>query len=102
MHAPTNSQEFFQIQYPRPLERILHITRQRIDAIEVDNPQMARRLSQLIPAQCPFEQDIRLFGKTIFHIPPLCKLNPFYDQLMNLRFRALIFLADVCGENITP
>lgn len=101
MHAPTHvSQNFFQIQYPRPLDRILHFMRQWIDSIEVDNPQVARWLSQLIPAQCPFEQDIQLFGKTLFHIPPLCKLNPLYDQLMSLRFRALIFLADVCDENV--
>ncbi len=29
------------------------------------------------------------------------KLNPLYEQLIGLRFRALTFLADVCGEDIT-
>ncbi|MDY7024694.1 MAG: Mo-dependent nitrogenase C-terminal domain-containing protein, partial [Cyanobacteriota bacterium] len=36
------------------------------------------------------------------HIPPLCKLNPVYDELISLRFRALCYLADECGEDITP
>ncbi|NJR60273.1 MAG: hypothetical protein HC769_16410 [Cyanobacteria bacterium CRU_2_1] len=35
------------------------------------------------------------------HIPPLCKLNPFYEEIMMLRFKALQFLADVCCEDVT-
>jgi hypothetical protein len=30
----------------------------------------------------------------------MCKLNPFYEQLVGLRFKALCYLADVCGEDI--
>lgn len=77
------------------------LVRQWLDHIELHNPTLAKKLCQLIPAQCPFERDIQLFGRTLFHIPPLCKINPFYEQLMGLRFRALCFLADECGEDIS-
>jgi hypothetical protein len=62
---------------------------------------LAHRLCQLIPAQCPFERDVKLFGRTLFHIPPMCKLNPLYEEVVALRFRALCYLADECGEDIT-
>lgn len=61
--------------------------------------QIARLVCQLIPASCPFTRDIVLLGHT-WHIPPLCKLNPFYNYLMGLRWQALTFLADVDSENI--
>lgn len=75
--------------------------RQWLDHLQVNDRQLAHRLCQLIPAQCPFERDIQLFGKTLFHIPPLCKLNPLYDELVYLRFRALSYLADDCGEDVS-
>jgi hypothetical protein len=31
----------------------------------------------------------------------LCKLNPLYEQLVGLRFRALSYLADDCGEDVS-
>ncbi|MFO5437948.1 MAG: Mo-dependent nitrogenase C-terminal domain-containing protein, partial [Dolichospermum sp.] len=68
---------------------------------QVSDRQLAHRLCKLIPAQCPFERDIKLFGKTLFHIPPLCKLNPLYEELVGLRFRAMCYLADTCGEDIS-
>jgi hypothetical protein len=55
----------------------------------------------LIPAQCPFERDICVLGRCFLHIPPLCKLNPLYEQLVALRFRALCYLADECGQDIS-
>jgi hypothetical protein len=55
----------------------------------------------MIPAQCPFERDINLFGRKIAHIPPLCKLNPLYEQFVGLRFRSLSYLADDCGEDVS-
>ncbi|MBR8837561.1 MAG: Mo-dependent nitrogenase C-terminal domain-containing protein [Stigonema ocellatum SAG 48.90 = DSM 106950] len=80
---------------------IFRSLRQRIDNIQVRDRLLAHRLCKLIPAQCPFERDLNLFGKTLFHIPPMCKLNPLYDELVGLRFRALCYLADECGEDIT-
>ena len=83
--------------FVRPISAI----RYRLETIEIRNSQVARWLCKLIPAQCPFARDIRVLGRTLFRIPPLCKLNPFYEQLVELRFRALCFLADVCGEDVS-
>lgn len=77
------------------------IPQQWLENWEIKEENMARRIIKLIPAQCPFARDIKIFGRVIFQIPPLCKLNPCYEQLVNLRFRALCFLADSCGEDIT-
>ena len=76
--------------------------RQWLENVEIKEEQTARRIIELIPAQCPFAREIRVFNKVFFRIPPLCKLNPCYEQLVGLRFRALCFLADCCGEDITP
>jgi hypothetical protein len=86
---------------PRSQRDFLQPLRRRIENIQINNPQLAHRLCKLIPAQCPFERDIKLFGKTLFHIPPLCKLNPFFEEVVSLRFRALCYLADECGEDVS-
>ncbi len=75
--------------------------RRRIENIHINNRQLAHRLCKLIPAQCPFERDVKLFGRTLFHIPPMCKLNPLFEEVVGLRFRALCYLADECGEDIS-
>ncbi|HEY9837210.1 MAG TPA: Mo-dependent nitrogenase C-terminal domain-containing protein [Vampirovibrionales bacterium] len=75
--------------------------KQWLDRLEIRDRQMAHSLCKLIPSQCPFERDIKLWGRVLFHIPPLCKLNPFYEQFVGLRFRALCYLADECGEDVT-
>ncbi len=80
---------------------LLHPVQQWLEAVEIHNPKVARFLCKLIPADCPFERDIQLCGRTIFHIPPLCKLNPFYEQVASLRFRSLSYLVDECGEDLT-
>lgn len=72
----------------------------KLDAVEIHSPEAAHFFCRLIPSQCPFERDIRFFGRVLLHIPPMCKLNPFYEQLVGLRFKALCYLADVCGEDI--
>lgn len=81
---------------PDPLKPI----RDWLDGLEIHNETTARWIAKLIPAQCPFERDVRLLGHTVAHIPPLCKLNPLYEQFVTLRFRALCYLADECGEDI--
>ncbi len=68
--------------------------RQKLDAIEIYNSKLARFLCRVIPASCPFESNIK-FGYLIVHIPPLCKLNPLYEQLIGLRFRALSYLTQL-------
>jgi tellurite resistance protein len=72
-----------------------------LDGLEMHDPRVARFMCKLIPAQCPFERDVTLFGRKIVHIPPMCKINPLYEQLVGLRFRALSYLADDCHEDIT-
>ncbi|MEB3279397.1 MAG: Mo-dependent nitrogenase C-terminal domain-containing protein [Lyngbya sp.] len=76
--------------------------RQWLETMEVKDPKLAKLLCQLIPAQCPFERTIQFKGRVLVHIPPLCKLNPVYEEVVSLRFRALCYLADECGEDITP
>lgn len=73
-----------------------------LDQLKVHDPRLARFICKMIPAQCPFERDVTLFNRKIVHIPPMCKLNPLYEQLVGLRFRALSYLADDCGEDVTP
>ncbi|HAN45526.1 MAG TPA: nitrogenase [Cyanobacteria bacterium UBA8156] len=72
-----------------------------LDGVAIHDPRIARTLCRLIPSQCPFERDIVLFGKKVAHIPAMCKINPLYDQLMGLRFRALSYLADECHEDVS-
>lgn len=79
---------------------LLQPIRQWLENFEIHNAKTARRIAKLIPSQCPFERDIQFFGYTVVRIPPLCKLNPFYEEFVSLRFRALCYLADECGEDI--
>lgn len=85
----------------KPQLNALRPVRKWLDGLEIDDPNVARFLCKMIPAQCPFERDVKLFGHKIVHIPPLCKLNPLYEQLVGLRFRALSYLADDCGEDVS-
>ncbi len=84
-----------------PHSDVLKPVRDWLDGMEVEDPRVARFICKLIPSQCPFERDIKLFGHKLVHIPPLCKLNPLYEQLVGLRFRALSFLADQCKEDVS-
>ena len=79
---------------------VLHPIRQWLDQVPVNSPTLAKLLYKLIPGQCPFERDIIVLGRKLAHIPPLCKLNPLYDQLVGLRFRSMCYLVDVCGETL--
>ena len=85
----------------QPRFDILKPLRIWVDNIEVRDRQFAHRVCSLIPAQCPFERDVKFKGRTLFHIPPMCKLNPLYEEVVALRFRGLCYLADECGEDIS-
>jgi tellurite resistance protein len=85
-----------------PHSDVLQPVRVWLDGMEVHDPRVARFICKMIPAQCPFERDVVLFGRKIVHIPPMCKLNPLYEQLVGLRFRALSYLADDVGEDVSP
>lgn len=83
----------------RRVENILEPIKRRIESISVENPGRAHRIVSLIPADCPFERDLKLFGRVVAHIPPMCKLNPLYEELVMLRFKAMCYLVDECGED---
>lgn len=68
--------------------------RRWLNQIEIQYFAIANLICFLIPASCPFERDVRLLGRHLFSIPPLCHFNPVYDELMALRFRALLFLEE--------
>ena len=97
-HAATSS-----LYPPRPAAGIdpLKPARAWLDQLSVEDPRLARFVCKLVPSQCPFERDVTLFNRKVVHIPPMCKINPLYEQLVGLRFRALSYLADDCGEDIT-
>jgi hypothetical protein len=82
---------------PLPIFSLLRF-RQWLKSVEINNLFLARYLCKVIPASCPFERKIKVF-QYILVIPPLCKLNPFYEQLMLLRLKSLVYLSEKCGEN---
>ena len=86
---------------PKQPFRPLHSMRQWFDTIEIHNAETANLLCRVIPSHCPFERTISFLGRPLFSIPPLCKLNPFYEQVVGLRFRALCYLADECGKDVS-
>lgn len=93
IQAPKKTSKSFKLNILQPL-------RKSLDRLDIKNYQFAKLVAKLIPAQCPFERDIVIFGRKVGHIPPLCKLNPIYEELVCLRFRALCYLVDECGEDI--
>jgi tellurite resistance protein len=85
----------------RPSVDVLYPVKDWLEGMDIKDPRLAKFICRVIPPQCPFERDINLFGRKIAHIPPLCKLNPLYEQFTLLRFRSLSYLADECGEDVT-
>jgi hypothetical protein len=75
--------------------------RKWLDNLAITDSAFAHRLCKTIPSQCPFEREIKLLGRTLVKIPPMCKLNPLYNEVVALRFRAICYLADTCGEDVS-
>ncbi len=67
----------------------------------IQHTMVAHIICTTIPAQCPFAREVKLLGHTVLRIPPLCKLNPLYNEVVALRFRALCYLADECSKDIS-
>lgn len=80
---------------------LLNPVKEWLDRLDIHDKRLARFLCKAIPAQCPFERDVTLFGRKIMHIPAMCQINPLYDQLVGLRFRSMNYLADDCGEDVS-
>ncbi len=84
-----------------PKLTLLAPLRNWLNQIEFNDSVFAHKVVAIVPAQCPFERKVTLFGKTILSIPPMCKLNPLYEEVVALRFRAICYLADECGEDVS-
>jgi tellurite resistance protein len=89
------------LQPPHPHSDILNPVRNWLDGMNIKDPRVAKFICKMVPSQCPFERDVTLFGHKVVHIPPMCKLNPLYEQLVGLRFRSLSYLADECQEDVS-
>jgi hypothetical protein len=72
----------------------------KLNAIEITDVSMAQWICSHIPARCPFERRIHVFNYS-FYIPPLCKLNPFYGEFVELRLRAMTYLMNATLMNAT-
>lgn len=87
---------------PKPHQKnVLQPVKDWLDGWEIHDPRLAHFVCKIIPPQCPFERDIILFGRKIVHIPAMCQINPLYEQLVGMRFRALCYLADECKEDVS-
>ncbi|MEG3910406.1 Mo-dependent nitrogenase C-terminal domain-containing protein [Microcoleus sp. w2-18bC1] len=87
---------------PQPHHKnVLQPVKDWLDGWEIHDPKLAHFVCKIIPPQCPFERDIVLFGRKIVHIPAMCQINPLYEQLVGMRFRALCYLADECKEDVS-
>ncbi|NJK37129.1 MAG: nitrogenase [Oscillatoriales cyanobacterium RM2_1_1] len=84
----------FRVSPLRPLK-------QWVEHVQIKSPRVAHLICRVIPAQCPFARVIQFRSRILFQIPPLCQINPLYEELMGLRFRALCYLADECGQDIS-
>jgi hypothetical protein len=80
---------------------LLSPVRKWLDSLAIKDRAFAHRICRIIPSQCPFEREIKLLGRTLVKIPPMCKLNPVYNEVIALRFRAICYLADTCGEDVS-
>ncbi|PZU95859.1 MAG: nitrogenase [Pseudanabaena sp.] len=80
--------------------KLLEPVKEWLDHMDIHDSRLANLICKVIPAQCPFERDVVLFGRKIMHIPAMCEINPLYDQLVGLRFRSLSYLADK-GEDVS-
>ena len=78
---------------------VFSFCRRWLNQLELCSPAQAHLICQLIPAQCPFERTIQM-GHFQMKVPPLCKLNPLYEEVVHLRFRALSYLADECSVDV--
>lgn len=96
IHRPTDALANFQTSLFNRFNPI----RQYLRELEIRNAALAHFICRMIPSQCPFERNFSLFGRISVQIPPLCQLNPLYEEIVGLRFRALCYLADECNENV--
>ncbi len=61
----------------------------------------ATLICRLIPGRCPFERSLQ-WRNYRWQIPALCQLNPFYEQCLQLRCKALLYLAQTAVPPSMP
>ncbi len=44
-------------------------------------------LATVMPDYCPFNREVKIFGRPLFTIPMLCKLNPLFDEIVEEKLR---------------
>lgn len=81
---------------PKPI----YLVRKWLQSLEINNYKIAKLFCTIIPAHCPFQREIKIFNHILLRIPPLCKLNPFYEELIALRFKSLSYLANQPSNNL--
>lgn len=96
-----NKKDLLRTIFPAKKPDLLFPLRNWLNNFQVSDRNFAHKLCATIPTQCPFAKTVKIFDRKLFTIPPLCKLNPLYDEVVSLRFRALCYLADECGEDIS-
>lgn len=68
--SETQTTESFLSSIPTPPKKRffdpLFRVKQWLDALEIRDRQMAHWLCKLIPPQCPFERDLKFFGKVLW------------------------------------
>lgn len=73
----------------QPNYSLISAFKEALNNFEFTNKDRAERFVKLIPNSCPFAREVKAFGKTIVNIPPLCKINPLYEEIMMLKFRTI-------------
>jgi hypothetical protein len=54
----------------KPRFDLLHPLKQWLDNTAIKSQKLARFLCKFIPSQCPFEREVKICDRTLFHIPP--------------------------------
>jgi len=80
---------------------LLRSVRHWLDALEVREPRVARLLCKLIPAQCPFERDIKLFGKSLSYAT-VVQAQPALRTISWPTLRSMCYLEGIADRTCWP
>lgn len=86
---------FFQRWHLTPKLDPLVPVRRWLAALEIPSRSVAELICRWVPNTCSAGYSLRWQGRIWLHLPPLCKLNPLHEELLDLRFRAADFLYEL-------
>ena len=73
-----------------------------LENLNISNPQASAQAVSTDPIPMSLSSAISIYlGARSYIFPPMCKLNPLYEEVVMLRFKAMCYLADECGEDIS-